>query len=97
MEEASFQTMMILRSSTEAPTTQGSVVGTFKIHKHQFHMVRNHELIANFWFTFRKDMSVAQWDAARGTAEVVVKKGKAWTATGVTRGSQTLAFIEEIV
>lgn len=45
----------------------------------------------------RKDMSVAQWDAARGTAEVVVKKGKAWTATGVTRGSQTLAFIEEIV
>jgi hypothetical protein len=46
---------------------------------------------------FRKDMSVAQWDAARGTAEVVVKKGKAWIATGVTRGSQHLAFIEEIV
>jgi hypothetical protein len=45
----------------------------------------------------RKDMSVAQWDAVRGTAEVVVKKGKAWTATGFTRGSQHLAFIEEVV
>lgn len=45
----------------------------------------------------RKDMSVAQWDAVRGTAEVVVKKGKAWTATGFTRGSQHLAFVEEVV
>jgi len=42
-------------------------------------------------------MSVAHWDAARGTAEVVVKKGKPWIATGFTRGSQHLAFIEEIV
>lgn len=42
-------------------------------------------------------MSVAQWDAAKGIAEVVVKKGKAWVATGFSRGSQHLAFIEEIV
>jgi len=48
-------------------------------------------------WAFRKDMSVAQWDAARGTAEVVLKKGKAWIATGFTRGSQHFAFIEEIV
>ena len=42
-------------------------------------------------------MSVAQWDAARGTAEVVEKRGKAWIATGFTRGSKHLAFIEEVV
>ncbi|KAG0615329.1 hypothetical protein M758_5G032300 [Ceratodon purpureus] len=46
---------------------------------------------------FRKDMSVAQWDADRGTAEVVVKKGKSWTVTGFTRRSQHFAFIEEVV
>lgn len=45
----------------------------------------------------RKDMSVAQWDADRGTAEVVVKKGKSWTVTGFTRRSQHFAFIEEVV
>jgi len=42
-------------------------------------------------------MSFAQWDATRGTAEVVVRKGKAWTTTGFTRGSLHLTFIEEAV
>jgi hypothetical protein len=50
-----------------------------------------------FYGVVRKDMSVAQWDAVRGMAEVVVKKGKAWIATGFTRGSQHLAFSEEVV
>ncbi|XP_024370577.1 uncharacterized protein [Physcomitrium patens] len=46
---------------------------------------------------FRKDLSVAQWDAERGIAEVVVKKGKAWIVTGFTRGSRHAIFIEEAV
>lgn len=51
----------------------------------------------NRYCVCRKEMSFAQWDATRGTAEVVVRKGKAWTTTGFTRGSLHLTFIEEAV
>lgn len=44
----------------------------------------------------RKDMSVAQWDADGGTAEVIVQKGKPPTVTGFTKRSRRFAFIEEV-
>ncbi|XP_057837862.2 uncharacterized protein LOC131048039 [Cryptomeria japonica] len=46
---------------------------------------------------FRKDVSVARWDNNLGMAEVIIKKGRMWSTTGIVRGDKILCHIEEII
>lgn len=44
---------------------------------------------------FRKDVSVARWDGKKGMAEVIVRKGRMWSTTGIIRKEKLFCHIEE--
>lgn len=46
---------------------------------------------------FRKDVSVARWDGKKGMAEVIVRKGRMWSTTGIVRKEKLFCHIEEIM
>lgn len=46
---------------------------------------------------FRKDVSVARWDGKKGMAEVIVRKGRMWSTTGIVRKEKLFCHIEEVM
>ncbi|CAA6661267.1 unnamed protein product [Spirodela intermedia] len=49
-------------------------------------------------FQFRSEVSKARWDESIGMGEIIEKKGRIWTSTGMTRnGGKLYCTIEEII